>query len=79
MNDPKSAPLKHLDAIEYITSVLFAYTLKLHDDGECCVVETGGAGHAYAPLGAHGLENTEGKPVIWQDVDDILASDVFTG
>ncbi len=59
MNDPESGTLKNLDAIEYVAAVLFADTLKLHDDGECCVVEAGGAGHAYAPLGTHGLEYAE--------------------
>lgn len=79
MNDPKGSPLKNLDAIKYVAAVLFANILELHDDGKCGVIEARGAGHADAPLGAHGLENAEGEPVVWEDVDNILVSNIFPG
>ena len=79
MNDGKCCTLKNLDAIKHVAAVLFADILEFHDDGECGVIKARGAGHADTPLGAHGLEYTEGQPVVWEDIDDILVSDVFPG
>ena len=77
MNDPESSPLKNLDAIEHVAAVLFADILKLHDDGKCGVIEARGAGHADSPLSTHGLENAEWEPVVREDVDNLLVSNVF--
>lgn len=77
MNDPESCTLKNLDAIKHVAAVLLADILEFHDDGKCGVIEARGAGHTDSPLGAHGLENAEGEPVVREHKNDLLIPKVF--
>lgn len=79
MDDFEGGALKDLDAIEHVAAVLLADALELHDRGQCGVIEATGAGHADAPLGAHGLENAEWEPVVREDEDGFIAGNIFPG